>query len=597
MEIKYTDPSKNLNLQDQELNTSTDLTLIGRNYKGGYTKYIAENFLHLLENFAYSIPPTNPTLGQVWFSTAPSTTDSFSNTSVDSYGLKVYDGTTWLPLGVIKKSTQAPSNLGAEGTNLKEGDLYVDTARKQLWMFTGGQNAPWTLIGPQFNQTEKTGSEVELIIDSNNNQAVPVLTIFVKARRIVIISDFEFTPKSFVEGFSTIKKGINLSTKLATTSSIPLKFYGIAEKSEALISGDEIVSAKNFLRSDQTSTTNYGFNVRNNNGINIGNDLSLNVSVDANGAYLYNKLGGSSIDLRVFRSNNVLSILTVRGDNSGNVQWGSVGINNTAPQESLDIRGNARATGKFISTSTDVSSITTSGGAFIAGPTSVGGTLTVQGTSTTKSIEPTTSNTFNLGSLTKKWSTIYANTVGTESSPCNFYGVFDGTFTGILSGASTGFRNPINLSITGDVASTNSVQIQEDGKTLVFEAYLRPGVIGDKSEVGNFFQTDEMLIQRGNSQLYKIKKATMISSMPLVQVGTILLFAGDDNQIPKDYLLCNGAEKAVNDYKFLFDVIRYKYKDSSLIVNKNPPHFAVPNLASAVPMAGTHYIIYTGNTV
>jgi hypothetical protein len=55
-------------VDDQTLNTETSLTFVGKNYTG-YSKYIAENFLHLLENFASSSMPTNPTVGQLWYDT------------------------------------------------------------------------------------------------------------------------------------------------------------------------------------------------------------------------------------------------------------------------------------------------------------------------------------------------------------------------------------------------------------------------------------------------------------------------------------------------------------------------------------------------
>ena len=70
--------------------TSTPLALPGRNY-AGYGNAIDTNFVHLLENFADSIPPSNPLKGQLWFNT---------NTSVLS--ICPADGTTnindWLTL-------------------------------------------------------------------------------------------------------------------------------------------------------------------------------------------------------------------------------------------------------------------------------------------------------------------------------------------------------------------------------------------------------------------------------------------------------------------------------------------------------------------
>ena len=65
--------------------SSTDLTLVGRNYKG-YGEAFNENFVSLLENFASTSAPSNPLKGQLWF-----------DTSDDR--LKIYDGTSFRTAG------------------------------------------------------------------------------------------------------------------------------------------------------------------------------------------------------------------------------------------------------------------------------------------------------------------------------------------------------------------------------------------------------------------------------------------------------------------------------------------------------------------
>jgi hypothetical protein len=53
-------------VQDSVLNTQTDLTFIGKGYDG-YGEIVAENFLHLLENFSNTTAPTKPVKGQLWY--------------------------------------------------------------------------------------------------------------------------------------------------------------------------------------------------------------------------------------------------------------------------------------------------------------------------------------------------------------------------------------------------------------------------------------------------------------------------------------------------------------------------------------------------
>ena len=56
-------------IADGTINTSsTSLGLPGRNY-AGYGQTLDTNFVHLLENFADSTPPSNPLQGQLWYNT------------------------------------------------------------------------------------------------------------------------------------------------------------------------------------------------------------------------------------------------------------------------------------------------------------------------------------------------------------------------------------------------------------------------------------------------------------------------------------------------------------------------------------------------
>lgn len=69
------------------IDTTTSLTLIGRNYSG-YGGYIAENFIHMLENFSNTSPPGAPLTGQLWY-------DSTLGK------LQVWNGSAWVDTGAI----------------------------------------------------------------------------------------------------------------------------------------------------------------------------------------------------------------------------------------------------------------------------------------------------------------------------------------------------------------------------------------------------------------------------------------------------------------------------------------------------------------
>ena len=137
--VQYTDLSQKgtIIVEDNTINQQTSLDLPGRNTTA-YGTAIAENFLHLLENFAFNTAPTNPVEGQLWYDTTP---------GVDQ--LKIYDGTNWVSASGLKKATTQP-----EANQSVVGDLWVDTDNQQLYLFTG---SGWILVGPSFSDGLATG--------------------------------------------------------------------------------------------------------------------------------------------------------------------------------------------------------------------------------------------------------------------------------------------------------------------------------------------------------------------------------------------------------------------------------------------------------
>lgn len=64
--ISNTAGNRDFQIADQDINRETTINLIGRNYPN-YGEPIAENFVHLLENFANTLPPPRALPGQIWF--------------------------------------------------------------------------------------------------------------------------------------------------------------------------------------------------------------------------------------------------------------------------------------------------------------------------------------------------------------------------------------------------------------------------------------------------------------------------------------------------------------------------------------------------
>lgn len=142
--VNKSDGSLLVTISNNTIDTSsTSVTLLGRNYSG-YGELVAENLVHMVENFSNSSPPSNPLIGQIWH-----------DTSGSSNQLKVYDGASWNPVATVTTDTSEP-------TGGSEGELWWDTANKQLYGFDGSD---WLLIGPPAPSTANASTFYAVITD------------------------------------------------------------------------------------------------------------------------------------------------------------------------------------------------------------------------------------------------------------------------------------------------------------------------------------------------------------------------------------------------------------------------------------------------
>lgn len=558
-QINYTDQTNygSITVADQSINEETSLQFVGKNYTG-YAKIFGENFLHLLENFAKSTAPTNPVIGQLWYDT-----NTIANPPQPQ--LKVYDGTSWVAAGNVKKALSQPITSVI-------GDLWVDTANQQLYIWSG---STWILVGPQFSEGTQSGPTVEEIYDINNVQHV-IFKNIVGGETVAIFSKDAFTPKVALDGFETIKQGLNLSTKdFDLDGSMLNKFWGTAEKADALVVGNNTVLASNFLRSDTASTTNYGLNVRNNAGLTIGSDLGASLSVTSNGAVLlYNRTEGANIVVRVNQSGTPQDVVTVSGTN--------VGINKNNPTEALDVSGRITVSnGLIVTATTDASDLTTgsiktAGGVSITKSLFVGTGADITGVLTSNNIVPKLDSTYNLGSSTKAFNRIYSDVVGNEDSTTQFIGTFVGSFSGSVTGSASRLTSPTIFSITGDVNSVTPISFtgQQPGGVATFTTSLSTDFINTKTAAVDSLLTDEFIINRPSVGLRKITKSTIFSQIATVPAGAIFPYAGAT--APDGYLFCDGSEVLIADYPELYAAIGYAYKAVGLILGVAT--FGLPDL-------------------
>ena len=546
--VNFTDRDNKIpiTVYDNTSSTDTSLTFPGRNVTG-YGQIIAENFLSLLENFSKDTAPVNPVEGQLWYDTANGV-------------LQIWDSTNWKAASNIQKGTVAP---GTEDS--KVGELWVDTNNQQLYVYSGER---WILVGPTFSTGLRSGPIVEQIVDSDNSSRV-VLTFYIEDLPVIIFSKDSFTPKTTISGFTVIRSGLNITSIDIGAGGLPTKIYGPSISADSLLISDVEVAAGKFLRSDVVNTTEFGLNVRNNSGITLGIDGTFSLTTSETSSKIYNSLPGSSIDLQTNRDGIPSTTLRIIEN--------TVGINVPSPEEALDVDGNIKSSGSLILTDTTPSTnfnngtFRTAGGAAIQKNLLVGDGLQVTGTGTFQNIQPSTTDTFDCGTVLKRWNTVRTKTLVAET----IEGVLTGNIVGNASTA-TNLKFLTTFRMEGDVTSPN---VQFDGQlgglTKTFNTSLTSGIISSKDEPFPNLSTkqDTLLVFRPGSGLIKETRDVFVSDLG-VPIGAIMPYAG--SEAPYGYLLCDGSEVERSKFSDLFDVLGTRYNGADPLVGVGT--FRLPDL-------------------
>jgi microcystin-dependent protein len=553
--IPYTDEANNgsITVVDSTIDQTTSIKFPGRN-STAYGTAIAENFLHILENFASATEPARPTEGQLWYNTTPGAEQ-----------LKVYDGTSWVPAGGLSKGADEP-----DVALTQTGDLWVDTDNQQLYLNSG---SGWVLVGPSFSDGLATGVS-PLSIVGTDNATYQVIQVEVNAQPVAIIASDQFTPKVVIPGFTTIYPGFNLASRDITGDGTPT-YVGTAEKAESLVVSGDTVLAGNFLRGDTTSTTLFPLNIQNNTGVVIGTDAALNIGVEGQAGIIQHQIEGSNIDIRIKNQGRTSTVLRIDSELR-------LGVNNEAPDEALDVVGNIQTDSALFVNGVDQSStigtgsIITKGGVGIAKNLNVGGNAQILGITTLANTIPDGNNTRNLGASASKWQNVYATTfIG------NLTGNVNGTVSGV-AGSANKLTSASTFRITGDITADDVVfDGQTGGSTKTFVTTIGNAIVSSKDETTTSQIDDELLINRtsGATGLYKISRRNLLSAVPVNPVGVVQAYAG--TTVPSGWLLCDGKEYRISEYSLLFDAIGYQFGARTLVTTG---FFKVPDLRGRLPL-------------
>lgn len=323
-----------VDLIDGRIDTdSTDLTLIGRNYTS-YGELFNENFVRLLENFASSSPPPRPIVGQIWYDTSDGR-------------LKVYNGVEFRSSDTTIVSATQPVLLA--------GDIWIDTARRQLYFSDG---SAVTLAGPIYTRTQgETGFKVETLTD---RFGVPktIAKLMIGETPVALISKDTFTSSAPIPGFNRdVKIGFNLTTDVNFQG---FEYRGTATTARYLLDNiGNSYTPSDFLIKSQDSVVSGALFLTNNNGLTVGLDNDFVVKTEAGTVINRVQNNNASYKLQVNLSESTIDAIYVDTPNK------RVGIWNSNPQYTMDLIGDLMVTGDIYIGNTQIGTGGGGGGASV----------------------------------------------------------------------------------------------------------------------------------------------------------------------------------------------------------------------------------------
>lgn len=279
--ITLTDGTVFATIADGTVNTSSSMTLIGKNY-AGYGDYLDENFIHLLENGSNTSAPSAPLTGQLWW-------DKTNNL------LKVYNGTVFKTISAATSSSSAP-------TSNVTGDLWYDTVNQQLKVWSG---AAFIVVGPAYSSSQGTSGAIPETITDSVGATKYITSLYVNNNRVGIVYDgAQFVPQaSLLATFPNIYPGITL-----TTTNSPI-FAGTANNASYLNS----LQSSQFMRSDTNTSTSGTLKVLNDTGFTVGTANVISISQSSNDGLIRSTIANANVTLQANVAGTIYDVASVQG--------------------------------------------------------------------------------------------------------------------------------------------------------------------------------------------------------------------------------------------------------------------------------------------
>lgn len=547
--LRFSNPSKTSTIVVQGVNSSTgldnfntSLELVGNGYPD-YARAISQNFLKLLENFSSPHPPENPIEGQLWYDTSDLTRKI----------LKVNNGilssSRWVPVGEVFRQPTDPA-IGFPST-VNDGILWADTSTGTLKIRVGSS---WKTIGPAitFGNT-KTGTEVAFLRNNADTDDIPVILNYANGIVVEIISATDFIPLFPISGFTSIKRGINLTTF------VPAKYNGLSEKSLSLqASNGKLYFPENLLKNTTNNEQIHTgtFVVESTNGIYIKNK-SANKAVQ-----IYNNASGNFVEGNI---NSTLNIgLKDQIFIKFNGLYNNIGINTSTSSISptLDVNGTGRYSGSLtIAVSSNTNGLIVNGVSNFNSTVNMSTNVTVNGTSTfvgkivagdssqvlVPVLEPISNGQHYLGSPQKPFKTVHTLELKGTSSATNTLSIY-----GTLYGPAQSLITQRNFSVSGELSS---LSFPFNGtQNVVIPSYINKDFIDNKTEVTS---TNSLYFIALNSSDNYVKISSQSLLKNNVAPGSITIFPSVmESEIDSaEYLECDGSNLLPLASPTLYDLL------------------------------------------
>jgi len=375
--------------------------------------------VYLLENFANSVQPRSPTVGQLWFDTTQNR-------------LKVYDGVNFKVSGGTIVSASVPSGINA-------GDIWIDSNSGQL-RFNDGTST--RLAGPVYTQSQGLSGFVIDSVIGTDGLTHTIASVYVGQTLLGIWSNTQFTPSTAISQYTgAVYVGFNASTFIGVKLRVPVS------QADTLLAADgSVKTAENFLSTSDDSATAGTLTINNATPLILGQNGNTKITASASLFNIVSNTSGQNFKITTKFGSTQYPSLFIDATNN------YIGLFNSAPTATLHV-GTVATPGNVV----------------------IEGNLTVNGTTTTinSAVINIDDKNFELASIATPSDT-YADGGG-----FTLKGTTDKQFLWVSNGAYWNSSEHINL-VSGRAYKINGTNVLEAGilgPTIVASSLTSVGVL------------------------------------------------------------------------------------------------------------------------